>query len=94
VALKSSKVTIEEFLRSSVWADLKDILKARVELNRKEITYEPIDDESVWVDVRRTASARARLGELGFLLRLPEYLLEQWEVIHEMEEEVDKDGRE
>jgi len=92
VALKATKIGLEEFLRSGVWADFKDILEERIKLNQDELEYQS-PGEDVWIDIRRVASTRAKLGELRYLLELPEFLLDNYEELSKMEEEVEEDGR-
>lgn len=91
MALKANKAAFDEFLRSSVWADLKDIIEERIALNLKELEYES-SNEDVWVDIRRVASTRARLGELRYLMNLPEFLAEQYDELSKIEEG-EEDGR-
>lgn len=91
MALKSSKAGLEEFLRSSVWADLKDIISERIALNTEELEYES-PNEDVWIDIRRVASTRAKLGELRYLKELPKFLLDRYEELSTIEEG-EEDGR-
>ncbi len=85
MALKASKVAYEEFLKSGVWSDLRDIINERIALNRDELEHEE-SDEDVWKDIRRVAKNRARLGELQYLLHLPKFLLEQYDELSKIEE--------
>jgi len=85
VALKANKAAFEEFLRSSVWVDLKDIISERITLALRELEYES-PNEDVWTDIRRVASARARLGELRYLENLPEFLADQYDELSKIEE--------
>ena len=91
MALKASKSSLDEFLRSGVWADLKDIINERISLNREELEAENLN-EDVWIDIRRVASIRARLGELQYLLELPKFLLERYEELSKIEEEGEEDA--
>lgn len=91
MALKASKIGLEDFLRSGVWEDLKDIIEERIAINVQELEYES-PNEDVWIDIRRVASIRAKLGELRYLLNLPKFLAEQYESISKMEEEGEEDG--
>ncbi len=88
MALKASRVELEEFLRSGVWADLKDILNERIAINQNELEREDME-EDVWIDIRRVASMRAKLGELRYLLELPKFLTEKYDELSKMEEEVE-----
>ena len=83
--LKANKAAFEEFLRSSVWNDLKDIIDERITLALRELEYESLI-EDVWIDIRRVASARARLGELRYLMNLPEFLADQYDELSKIEE--------
>ncbi len=85
MALKANKAAFVEFLRSSVWTDLKDIIDERIALNLQELEYES-PNEDVWIDIRRVASGRARLGELRYLINLPEFLAEQYDELSKIEE--------
>ena len=85
MALKANKAAFEEFLRSSVWVDLKDIISERITLCLKELEYKS-PNEDVWIDIRRVASSRARLGELRYLQNLPEFLAEQYDELSKIEE--------
>jgi hypothetical protein len=85
VALKASKVAYEEFLKSSVWADLKDIIEERIALNVSELEYES-PNEDVWIDIRRVAASRAKLGELRYLEVLPKFLLSHYDELSKIEE--------
>lgn len=88
MALKATKIGLEEFLRSGVWADFKDIINERITLNQEELEYQG-SNEDVWIDIRRVASTRAKLGELRYLLELPKFLLERYDELSKMEEEVE-----
>jgi len=92
VALKASKIGLDEFLRSGVWADLKDILKERIAINQNELNREDLE-EDVWIGIRRDTALKARLGELQYLLNLPRFLADQYEAISKMEEEGEEDAR-
>ena len=92
MALKATKIGLEEFLRSGVWADFKDILEERIKLNQDELEYQSLG-EDVWIDIRRVASTRAKLGELRYLLELPKFLLKSYDELSKIEEEVDEDAR-
>lgn len=91
MALKASKAAYKEFVRSTVWADLKDIINERITINQSELEYQPLE-EDVWIDIRRVASARAKLGELRYLLNLPKFLLNQYDELSKMKEEEEEDG--
>ena len=93
MALKTNKQALTEFLSSSVWADLKDIIRERIALNVEELEYQS-PDEDVWIDIRRVASSRAKLGELRYLLELPRFLLEKFDELSKLDEEVKEDGGE
>jgi hypothetical protein len=93
VALKTNKQALTEFLSSSVWADLKDIIRERIALNVEELEYQS-SGEDVWIDIRRVASSRAKLGELRYLLELPRFLLEKFDELSKLDEEVKEDGGE
>ena len=92
MALRASKAAIDEFLRSAVWTDLKDIITERIALSQEELEVED-PSEDVWKDIRRVASARARLGELRYLLELPNFLLNSYEELSKIEEEEEDAGR-
>ena len=85
MGLKASKVAVEEFLNSGVWADLRDIIGGRIAINQSELSREDLE-EDVWIDIRRVASMRAKLGELRYLLELPRFLLEQYDELSKIEE--------
>ena len=93
MALKTNKQALTEFLSSSVWADLKDIIRERIALNVEELEYQS-SGEDVWIDIRRVASSRAKLGELRYLLELPRFLLEKFDELSKLDEEVKEDGGE
>lgn len=91
MALKGNKGAYEEFVRSSVWADLKDIIKERITLNQNELEYES-PNEDVWIDIRRVAASRAKLGELRYLEVLPKFLLSHYDELSKIEEEEEDGG--
>lgn len=88
MALKVSKDTLGEFLRSSIWSDLQDIIEERIALYVEELKYES-PNEDVWVDIRRVAAARAKLGELEYLFNLPKFLFDNYDGLSRMEEEIE-----
>lgn len=88
MALKATKIGLEEFIRSGVWADLKDILNERIVINQNELNREDLE-EDVWKSIRRDTALKARLGELLYLLELPKFLLEKYDELSKMEEEVE-----
>ena len=92
MALKATKIGLEEFLRSAVWADLKDILDERIVINQNELDREDLE-EDVWVSIRRDTALKAKLGELRYLLELPKFLLKSYDELSKIEEEVDEDAR-
>lgn len=91
--LRASKAAFKEFVRSTVWADLKDILNERIAINQEELDAENLN-EDVWIDIRRVASLRAKLGELRYLASLPKFLLDQHEELAKIEEGEKDDGTE
>lgn len=92
MALKAGKGALDEFLRSGVWADLKDIIVERIALSQEELECQNLN-EDVWIGIRRDTALKARLGELRYLLELPKFLLERYDELSKMEEEVEEDAR-
>lgn len=90
MTLKSSRYSLEELLRSSAWADLKDILHERIKRTMDELEYSNLS-EDVWISIRRVTALQARLEELRFLEVLPNFMLEHFEDLSKIDKgEIDE----
>ncbi len=83
--MRCSKQDLAVFLSSSVWADIKEIINGRIDKVKDDLLL--YDKEvDVFKDMREVSYNRGRIEELRFLLLLPEFLFNQFDLLKEEEE--------
>lgn len=75
--LKASESTYKEFVKSSIWDDIKAVLTTRLELIRDDLEYNADNIDEL----------RGRAKELRFLLNLPQYIIDNYTRLSEIEKE-------
>jgi len=83
--LKASKIQFEEFSKSSVWQDLKDLLRARRDSIRDDLEEGVKADVSPDIEVRECARMRGQAEELKFIIGLPEFIVSNYDNLSEEE---------
>lgn len=78
--MRSSKRQVEEFLKSTIWTDLKEMILLRLSDVRDELEHPEMSREQDLMN-------KGRAEELRWVNELPQELYNQWEQINKEEQD-------
>lgn len=87
--MRASKLQFEEFSKSLVWQDLRDLLIVRRNSIRDDLEEGVKADVSPDIEIRESARMRGQAEELKFILGLPEFIVNSYDNLSEEEDEKD-----